>query len=388
MLALLMYALSAGAALLLAFLCLVGFGSKNQVAVRWFGLFSVSVSFALIGSFVWNGGSAPANPSLVAVLELTRFAMAPALYLSIWHFTRPLPMKKIQVWPHFVPALVFFLCNLPYLIYGLAPPGTVILPDGLFQGMGWVLRYGLKLQFGVYWVLSFGLLRRHQRHVLLFAAHTEPIRLTWLYGLLGIVAGMGVLWIVQSLYPDEQLTRWLGYLYLIGVLGISYCLANQEEIFAFSTAEKKSVDRLLTEADNAQAQTSPARLQETEIATLTTRLDQLLIGDRVFTDPDLDLPRLAAQMALSINDLSYLINEGYGVNFFGLVNAHRVDEARRLLISPQHRHLSILGVAYEVGFSSKTTFYTAFKKYTGQTPSAFVKANPAQKGVRTGTAER
>jgi AraC-like DNA-binding protein len=388
MLALLMYVLAAGAAFLLAFLCLVGFESKNKAAVRWFGFFLVSVGFALIGSYVWNGGYASINPYLIPASELPRFAMAPALYLSIRHFTRPLPMKMVQVWPHFVPTLVFFLCSLPYLVYGPATAGALVLPDGLFQGMGRLLRYGLKLQFVVYWVLSFGLLRRHQRHVLLFAAHTQPIRLTWLYGLLSTVAGMGVLWIIQSLYPDERLTQWLGYLYLIGVLGISYFLVNQREIFAFNTADKKLVDLLITEADEVPAQSSPARLEETEIATLTKRLDQLLRIDRVFTDPDLDLPCLATQMALSINDLSYLINEGYGVNFFGLINGHRVDEARRLLLSPQHRHLSILGVAYEVGFSSKTTFYTAFKKYTGQTPSAFIKANPVEKVVRTGTAER
>ncbi|QJD80384.1 helix-turn-helix domain-containing protein [Spirosoma rhododendri] len=388
MIALLMYALAAGAAFLLAFLCLVGFDAKNQLAVRWFGLFLVSVGFALIGSYVWNGGYAAANPYLIVISELPRFAMAPALYLSIWQFTRPLPMKRTQVWPHFIPALLFFLFSLPHLVSGSAPPVTPLLPDGLFRGLGQVLRYSLKLQFIVYWVLSFRLLHRHQRHVLLFAAHTEPIRLTWLYGLLGTIAGMGILWIVQSIHPDEQLTRWLSYPYLIGVFGISYCLVNQEEIFAFSATEKESVDRLLTQADDAQEPARPARLQEAEIAALTKRLDQLLIADRVFTDPDLDLPRLATQMSLSINDLSYLINEGYGVNFFGLVNGLRVDEAKRLLLSPRHRHLSILGVAYEVGFSSKTTFYTAFKKYTGQTPSAFVKANPPEKGIRTGTVER
>lgn len=388
MIVLLMYALAAGAAFLLAFLCLVGFDAKNQRAVRWFGLFLASVGCALVGSYVWNGGYTSVNPYSIFVSELTRFVMAPALYLSIGHFTRPLTMNRAQIWPHFIPALLFFLGSLPYLMYGPAIPDALVLPDGLFQGMGQVLRYGLKLQFVVYWVLSFRLLRRHQRHILLFAAHTEPIRLTWLYGLLGTIAGMGVLWIVQSMHPDAQLTQWLGYPYLIGVLGISYCLVNQNEIFAFSTAEKKSVDRLLTEADEPQEPARPARLQEAEIAMLSKRLDQLLITDRLFTDPDLDLPRLAAQMALSINDLSYLINEGYGVNFFGLVNGLRVDEAKRLLLSPRHRHLSILGVAYEVGFSSKTTFYTAFKKYTGQTPSAFVKANPPEKEVRTGTAER
>jgi AraC-like DNA-binding protein len=95
--------------------------------------------------------------------------------------------------------------------------------------------------------------------------------------------------------------------------------------------------------------------------------------DKCFLDPDLDLPSLAARMNLTPHELSYLLNKGIGSNFFEFVNSYRVEEAKKLLLSGEHNHYSILGIAYEAGFNSKTTFNTTFKKATGLTPSQFKK---------------
>jgi AraC-like DNA-binding protein len=130
------------------------------------------------------------------------------------------------------------------------------------------------------------------------------------------------------------------------------------------------------------------RLQPHQLARLKDRLDQLLTQDKVFMEADLDLAKLAKRLSISINDLSFLINEGYGVNFFSLINRHRVDEAKRLMHSPDHQHYSILGIAYEVGFSSKTTFNTAFKKQVGQTPSSYLKTAKSDKEVPMYPSER
>jgi AraC-like DNA-binding protein len=60
-------------------------------------------------------------------------------------------------------------------------------------------------------------------------------------------------------------------------------------------------------------------------------------------------------------------------SFFDFVNEYRVQEAKRLLCSPQSDHLSILGIALDAGFNSKSAFYTAFGKYAGITPSEYRK---------------
>ncbi len=95
--------------------------------------------------------------------------------------------------------------------------------------------------------------------------------------------------------------------------------------------------------------------------------------EKVYLDNELSLPQLSEKMSISPQDLSYLINEACGENFFSFINRHRVEEAKRLLLSEKYDQLNILGIAYQAGFNSKTTFNTTFKKQVGLSPSDFVK---------------
>jgi AraC-like DNA-binding protein len=76
-------------------------------------------------------------------------------------------------------------------------------------------------------------------------------------------------------------------------------------------------------------------------------------------------------MNITSHQLSYVINTGFNENFFRFINQYRVEKAKELLLLEEMNRLSILGIAFESGFNSKTSFNTTFKKFTGQTPSAF-----------------
>ena len=95
-------------------------------------------------------------------------------------------------------------------------------------------------------------------------------------------------------------------------------------------------------------------------------------AEKPYLDNELGLPQLAAEMGISSHDLSYLLNEGFGKNFFQFINTYRVAEAKQLMLSEKHKHLNLLGIAYSAGFNSKTTFNTSFKKETGLSPSQFI----------------
>jgi AraC-like DNA-binding protein len=90
-------------------------------------------------------------------------------------------------------------------------------------------------------------------------------------------------------------------------------------------------------------------------------------------DPDLTLEQLASQLRLRPKLLSQAINEGLGRNFFEFINTYRIDEAKRLLTNPADKKITVLEVLYQVGFNSKSSFNTVFKKQTGMTPSEFKK---------------
>ena len=71
------------------------------------------------------------------------------------------------------------------------------------------------------------------------------------------------------------------------------------------------------------------------------------------------------------NYLSQVINETFNCNFYDFINGHRIKEAIPILTDPKRQHLSILEILYDVGFNSKSTFYSAFAKETGMTPKAY-----------------
>jgi AraC-like DNA-binding protein len=101
------------------------------------------------------------------------------------------------------------------------------------------------------------------------------------------------------------------------------------------------------------------------------KLQAKMAQDKPYLETELTLPRLSECLSMPQHDLSRVINESLNQNFFDFVNGYRVEEAKRLLVDPAKSAHTILDIALEAGFNSKTTFNGAFKKITGKTPSEF-----------------
>jgi AraC-like DNA-binding protein len=133
------------------------------------------------------------------------------------------------------------------------------------------------------------------------------------------------------------------------------------------------------------AEPSSAPAKKYEKSTLTSeraeaylkRLLGVMERERPYTDGDLTLPKLATRLSISPHHLSQLINERLNQNFFDFVNAYRVEEAKRQLRDDAKSHYTLLAIAEEVGFNSKSAFNAAFKKQTHTTPSDYRKARGA-----------
>lgn len=97
-------------------------------------------------------------------------------------------------------------------------------------------------------------------------------------------------------------------------------------------------------------------------------------SEQPYLNPALTLRLLADQVAIHPNQLSWLINEHIGKNFNEFINQKRIAHFKKLVVDPSNAHISLLGLAYESGFNSKTVFNTAFKKEVGMTPKAYQKS--------------
>ncbi len=149
----------------------------------------------------------------------------------------------------------------------------------------------------------------------------------------------------------------LGTVILIAIFSIARLLAKglKQPIFAYEA--KTELSYSLNEAESEQ-------LFDKLKSALHTGLHR---------NPDLTLKELAKQIGENERSVSYVINKVGGKNFYDFVNQYRINEATELLINPSDAKMTVLEIMYRVGFNSKSSFNTQFKKKTGLSPSEYRK---------------
>jgi AraC-like DNA-binding protein len=110
---------------------------------------------------------------------------------------------------------------------------------------------------------------------------------------------------------------------------------------------------------------------------LAEDLGLLMSEEQLYKENDLKLETLAEKLNSNRHFVSQVINQYYKTNFFDFINANRINEAKRLLVSNDHE-LNIIEIAYAVGYNNKVTFNTVFKRFTGVTPSEYRKQHHPQ----------
>lgn len=102
-------------------------------------------------------------------------------------------------------------------------------------------------------------------------------------------------------------------------------------------------------------------------------IDVFIKANQKYLDPYLSLDSLADELEIGTSSLSKMINTYGGSNFSDYINKLRVEEAKKLLGDAEFDAYTIVAIGLECGFNSKSTFYTAFKKFMFQTPTAYRK---------------
>lgn len=102
-------------------------------------------------------------------------------------------------------------------------------------------------------------------------------------------------------------------------------------------------------------------------------LKKYMNSEKPYLNPSLTIRSLAENIKMSSRELSILINQNLNKHFFDFVNEYRIEDAKNILNKPSKKELTVLEILYEVGFNSKSSFNTAFKKHTGTTPTQYRK---------------
>lgn len=295
----------------------------------------------------------------------------PLLFLCIKALVfRDFALKRRDLW-HLIP-LAIFVGYMLSAFYSLpfAQRDYLIRSEEFVYGKGYVLlEFMAKTMRVVYCVLCLVLIAKYKKLRESTQSHVQKMDVTWVQtlvmGFLLIVGMEMVLAItkVVNLFQNFHwaVFEWMGlsayymWFVLVNLLvftGIRY-FASFEPVQSTEPSKKTNVQEHML---------NPA---------VAEKITQAMQTDKLYMEPDITLDNLAQTLGYPPKDLSMVINRHFGVNFYEFINQFRVDEAKRMLTSQEHKHTTITDIYMAVGFNSKSVFYTFFKKKVGLTPSQY-----------------
>lgn len=338
--------------------------NSKSLAYRFFGLILLTLTLSTLGAF----RTFLLNDYLLSIQSrllfqffpyFTFLLMGPALYF--YHRSLLDPGFRLQKRDklHFLP---FLLELTPFLIAIVAALGFTLKWINLDQSLNLVNRLGgLEIYLLIPRILSVAVY-------------------TWL--------SWKLLWSCRGKTPDT-IFRWLKTLLVIfTTLNISYALITLVifspwvyvllDDFPYSLAylvHFPIVCLIYFLTIKFMLNQIPWGGQGNRITDLTEKaetLRQLMQEEKLYRDPELKLKQLSMRAGMSEKTISFILNQHFKTGFNDFVNGYRVTEAIELIRARNLQHLTLEGIAAEVGFSSRSTFYRAFKKITQKLPSDYM----------------
>lgn len=353
--------------------------NRNEAANRFLSIFILLISLTMIGRMVSASSWVEKIPNLLAFPDTIIYLYGPFLY---FYFHKLFHSKPIQrAWVHFIPAAIYLVWE-AFMAVDQFVPG-VSLPFVYVAYWGALVEGAALLQNVIYWGLFIRLFRTYQRQSdNQFAYPQYPAYLKTILILMGIILVLWTYAYISWVFLPPQPFTWISYRGVWLTLSfISYALAYyailQPDLFRMAPEPEQPIRTKVVDA---------------ELIPLKERLHRVMQQQRPYLEPKLKLAALAEIAEITPHLLSRVINEGYQQNFADFVNQYRVQAFIALARRAEYRNYTMLALAYEAGFNSKTTFNTAFKKVTGNTPGAYLKEQPIPKtmhlqqtGVSTGS---
>lgn len=297
----------------------------------------------------------------------------PFLFLYISSITSN--KKKLMLFDlfHFLPVLFFniyfLIANILNNTEGLRMDHVVTDAEPPFLFV--VFLISTAISGPIYFILSIKELNKLDINILKVFSYSEKIDLDWLKKLVYVFGTVWTLLIViatihhifhlfsMTFCTDGLFLSLSIFIILIGYFGLKQKIIFDEISFKeqYDTLEKKKY--------------ASSKLDEGEALQYFNKLRDFMDIEKPYLDSKLTILQLSKMTEIPSHYLSQIINEKAGVSFYDFINNYRVEEVKKKIIDSKYSSFSLLGIAYDCGFNSKSTFNRIFKKNTGLTPTQF-----------------
>jgi AraC-like DNA-binding protein len=263
------------------------------------------------------------------------------------------------------PFIVLTLLAFPFYILPGDEKIKVFMEEG--KGFEWymILQLGTIITSGLtFSVLTIGRIRVYRKSLFDLYSATHKKMLFWIEFL---ALGLALIWVVALFFDDPVIFGGVViFVLLIGVFGI-----NQVPVF-YSELGNELLINPEKEAPSETEKYAKTGLKEEDASNLLRRLETLMQNEKPYLEPELTLNELANRLQCPSHQLSQVINAKCGKTFYHYINSYRIKEFLELSALPENNKFTLLALAYEAGFNSKTTFNKYFKLETGKNPSEYL----------------
>ena len=349
--------------------------TENKLANRLFAWFFIVSAIDLSGFFVFEYIQDYLN---LVIFRWTICLLAMPLFylyvLAVCYSDFRLKWKHLL---HLLPIIVVNLVFLPrfYLRMNKELLNSIDqMPEIYF------IQILIEFQYVFYIVSAFLVLKQYKEIYLENYANPSSLTYKYLFQMTIVFLIAHCLVALKNVlrYSDyRQVFLWLNVVVGTVALFITCWLVmkalNHPELFRGINSKLKLTKDILPEINDSTIEVKEHHNEVINEQILN--LKQYMTEKEPFLDPSLTIQELANQIDIPVRDLSVLINHKMDQHFFDFVNEYRIQKAMTILKDKSKSDLTVLEILYEVGFNSKSSFNTSFKKYTNLTPTAYRNAS-------------
>lgn len=345
----------------------------------------VLLSWLVSGSLMLDHGGLLAR-LYIASIPVVFFLLLPMIYwyqqVMTAYGTQPQPEKRAI---HWVPV---GLAGMLSLSIGLMPSedfNSMFFSDSdelsvwvainsagfAFLLLGWTILSVLYLGRIVITTRAY-----HEQLKTEFADH-EGKRLDWLVGFTGllVVTWLYGLVVLGASATSNPLVSDTVLSLMVLLLIWTFCLQtlNRRPVFSHlePEPEPEPAPESGSEAESeagAEQKYSNSSMDGERLKRIADKVERKVIGEKTYLNPDIDASTLASELGISGHYLSQVFSQEMQTTFYSYINDARIEAAKEALRTSE---LSVLEIALSVGYNTRSSFYNAFKKRTGMTPSKY-----------------
>lgn len=335
---------------------------ENKTANRILAVILFYISFAIVFHSLSHAQILPFLTTHTIILGIASVMISPLLYFYVIAITSYHFKFTYRDFRHFIPFGLCVLLGIIFFLFKLERASLEFVDADLLHETISIIS---MLVYTVYIIMANLKLLEYSKAIKDNFSNVERINLLWLRLLVLLLtlflAFAAVLDLVFKIRNWDYI--WLASCIIIYF--ISYFGLVQPEIFSGPHVERAT---LIGGKNKKYVKSS---LTEELAGRYLKLLGSVMQEKKRYLDSDLSLSKLADELGISIHHLSQIINENLKTNFYDYINSNRIEEAKKRLTDPQNSHLSIASIGYDVGFNSISAFNSAFKKFTGFTPTQY-----------------